>query len=339
MIQTLADAAYESLLLLLEAVLPSTWSRALLPRQDHFPPHDRINFEGYYTRIHCDNDDSLIIITSSVPTARPEGLPYFVHCSYAPSVVATGGHHSHQTAAFRADAFPESMTVSKQPPFADNGVVPFKLDFGETGFYQVGDRQQSYHLSFSDGTEVDVDIAQRTPLFDEDPLKAPHGMFARLVHILPLQCVFALATREDGNAMRVAQVDTSLYIHTSWEIFSPKGRATYKISKSGKVLVQGEGTARTFSRNSCQHLTFSVRPHCERVLCIGRHRKELGRVIPSGLDVVRSRSGFEALHTKGPTDGCDQIHASNLLPGLRAMHQTRVSVTLWPADASWATKP
>lgn len=137
----LCDAVQEGFFLLIDALLPADWSRAMLPRSDHFPPHARINFEGYYTRIHCDNKDTIILITSSVPTAKKEGLPYFVHCSYAPAV----GNSTQRP--FRADAFPLSMTTPRESS-QSNGVVPFELNFGDTGYYRVEDQYQEYQLCF-----------------------------------------------------------------------------------------------------------------------------------------------------------------------------------------------
>lgn len=185
----LIDSVSELTLLLLEALLPSSWSRALLPRVDHFPPHDdRVRFEGYYTRIHTDNGDSIILITSSVPKAHPSGLPFYVHCSYAP-----GRHHRQQGHHFRSDAFPVSMDVTKGKPGISRGIVPFELNFGPTGYYRVSDVQQQYRLSFPDGTKVEVDITDNAPLIDDsDWLKTPHGLFARLIHVLPLQFVIFL---------------------------------------------------------------------------------------------------------------------------------------------------
>ncbi|KAI0792505.1 hypothetical protein C8Q75DRAFT_753183 [Abortiporus biennis] len=185
--------------------------------RDHFGPHSRSGFEGFYSRTQLDNGGSITIVFCWVENARDRGN--LVHISYIPPNALTP--------IIKYDYFPDTFRISSARP-SEDGIVPFVVHSPSLGTMKVTPTSVQYTIdSPQDKLFLNLTLTNRTPWSNTSILSGPMGFVARISRLLPLNW-HVYSTHSDA-AYDLSYGDTHIngsgvsHIEKNWGTSFPKG--------------------------------------------------------------------------------------------------------------------
>ncbi|KZT57176.1 hypothetical protein CALCODRAFT_483388 [Calocera cornea HHB12733] len=183
----------ELLLLLLDLLLPRSLSTRLIPREDHYAPHPKAGFEGWYMRVKLRGGGDVVCIVCTVRGA--EGRGNYVHWSYQPGTVtgeeagggkAQGGGEQLPKQVY--NLFPASIEESLLPPDASSPHKLFTLLAPGLCEFTRSTAGVSVYLNLPGGLYVKLTVEDMRPVRGGEgrELDGPEGAWAKLAEGLPL---------------------------------------------------------------------------------------------------------------------------------------------------------
>ncbi|BFZ59743.1 hypothetical protein YB2330_000759 [Saitoella coloradoensis] len=171
---------------ILNILLATFWpSSPLLPRIDHYAPHEQAGFEGYYTRTLLSNNATLAIIFCWVKNAKTR--PNLIHISYT----------TPDGKGWKYEFFPDKMDKIVGEQDEQTGLRTFEFRCAEVGTMRVTPTKTTYTIRHPSLT-LDLEVTNRTPWSSDDPLSGPEGPIVQTDRLLPLHW-FVYSTRSKAT--------------------------------------------------------------------------------------------------------------------------------------------
>jgi tocopherol cyclase len=191
---------------------------ALLFR-DHFAPHSRVHFEGFYSRTLLDDGGTLAIVFCWVKNATER--PNLVHISYTPSPSTPS------SPAFKHEFFPDHLEVTTHAKL-HTGRQPFAVHMAGVGVLDMRGDSVEYTIKTSEPElELSLKVTEHVPWSASTPLAGPMGPLSLLSSLLPLNwhvlCTSSKATYKFTHAGRTQSGTGTSHVEKNWGASFPPG--------------------------------------------------------------------------------------------------------------------